>query len=127
MEIAIIEVCGDIALAHLLVLVKKFLNIVHLIGPIVALVGLVIHLVKLTFNPENKKYKATIKNWLIAFFMLFLIPTLINAVMMLFDDQFQLAKCWNTAEQVEYAEESITIENEKEKTDITGNYDNLGQ
>lgn len=125
MFLALMNECSDIGLAHFLVLVKKFLNVVHLIGPIVALAGLVFHLIKLTFSPDNKKNKATIKNWLIAFLMLFLTPYLINATMNLLDDSenFQFAKCWNYAQDNDYSGDSNpdVIVDEKEKKPIVTN------
>lgn len=93
-------VCSDYGIAYILVIVKKFLNVIYIIGPIVALVGLTYHLIRLMSNPDSKKAKPAIKNWIIAFFMLFLVPMLINLVMGLFDGKFQFATCWNNAEEL---------------------------
>lgn len=98
----LVEICGDAGLAHILVIVRRFLNVVYIIGPIVALVGLTYHLVKLVFSPDGKKNKQSIKNWLIAFLMLFLVPILINVVLGLFDNKFQFASCWTHANEVDY-------------------------
>lgn len=86
----LVEICGDAGLAHILVIVRRFLNVVYIIGPIVALAGLTYHLVKLVFSPDGKKNKQSIKNWLIAFLMLFLVPILINIVLGLLTINFNL-------------------------------------
>ena len=46
-------------------------------------------------NPEDKKYKKAIINWLIAIVMLFMLPLIINLVMRLLDDSFSISRCWN--------------------------------
>lgn len=103
MDLEFEKQCSTPALAHLLVIVKIFLNVIYIIGPIVALVGLFIHLIKLISNPDNKKYKPLVKNWLIALLMLFLLPIIINVVMNLVDTAgFQLGRCWKIAEINDY-------------------------
>ena len=98
----LVNICGDPGLAHILVMVRRFLNVFYIIGPIVALAGITYHLIRLVFSPDGKKNKPLLKNWLIAFLMLFLIPVLINVVMGLFDSTFQFAACWNAASKVDY-------------------------
>ena len=92
-----LQSCSDPGLAYLLFFVKRFLNVIQIIGPIVALVGLTIHLIKLMTNPEDKKNKPLIKNWLIALLLLFFVPVIINLVMTLLDGKFDLPTCWNEA------------------------------
>lgn len=89
--------CNDPIMLYILGICKTFLNIIWIVGPIVALIGLVLILVKLVINPEEKKYKKSITNWLIAFVMLALIPMLINIVMGLMDGAFKLGSCWASA------------------------------
>lgn len=98
----LVGICGDPGLAHILVIVRRFLNVVYIIGPVIALAGLTYHLVRLVFSPDGKKPKQAVKNWLIAFLMLFLIPIFINVVMALFDNTFQFAACWTSAADVDY-------------------------
>ena len=98
----LVEICGDPGLAYILVRVRRFLKIIYLIGPIIAMAGITYHLIKLVFSPEGKKNKPLLKNWLIAFFMLFLVPVLINVVIGLFDNTFQFAACWTAAASSDY-------------------------
>lgn len=94
------RVCSDPALASIISLVKKAMNIIWIFGPILAIIGAIIALVKLLTNPDEKKYKSLFKNMIIALFLLFFIPTIVNAVMLLFDDTFEISACWNTAEEI---------------------------
>lgn len=92
--------CSDPGLAAILATVKKFMNILWIIGPILAIIGAGIALFKLMSNPDEKKYKSLFKNMLIALIMLFFLPVIINVVMGMFDGQFDLATCWNQAEAI---------------------------
>lgn len=96
----IIEACGSSAIANLLSITKTVVNLIQLIGPIIAMVALTTCFIKLMTNPDEKKYKAGLKNSLIALVVLFLVPFLINLTMSLTDESFDLAKCWNNAEAV---------------------------
>lgn len=95
-----IDTCRDVALAYALVYIKKFLTIIQIVGPIVAIIGLTVHFIRMMSDPDNKKNRGLIKNWLIALLLLFFLPALINVVMMLFNGKFDLATCWNKAEEI---------------------------
>ncbi len=93
--LAIINECGDPGLAKILQIIKSALGLIQMIGPIVAIISIVINLIKLMASPDEKKYKNLIRNWLIAFVMLFLLPIIINLVMTLLDSSFKISSCWN--------------------------------
>ena len=65
------SVCSDPALAAILSIIKKVMNIVWIIGPILAIIGAVIAFVKLLSNPDEKKYRKLFQNMIIALVMLF--------------------------------------------------------
>lgn len=90
--------CSDPGLAAIISLIKKVMNIIWIIGPILAIIGGVIAFTKLMSNPDEKKYKGLLKNMIIALLMLFFIPVIVNTVMKLFDDTFEVSACWNQAE-----------------------------
>ncbi len=91
----IINECGDPGLAKILQIIKSALGLIQMIGPILAIISIVINLIKLMASPDEKKYKNLIRNWLIAFVMLFLLPIIINLVMALLDSSFRISSCWN--------------------------------
>ena len=93
-------VCGSYAVATLLSVFKRALNLIHMIGPIVGIIALIINFTKLMITPDEKKLKNVIRNWAIAIIMLFLIPTCVNLVMRLFDDTFTVSKCWNQVDEL---------------------------
>ncbi len=94
------KTCTDAALASILLICKRILRLVQIIGPILAIVSLVIILVRLVSNPEEKKNKSRIKNCLLALVILFFIPTIVNIVMGMLGDSFSISTCWNYAEEV---------------------------
>lgn len=121
----LVDVCGSVELAHILGIIKNVLGKIQLIGPILGIVGLILALIKLMANPDDKKTKNSIRNWAIAIFMLFLIPVIINLVVRLFDDNFQLAACWNYASQKNTSGKSHYVDDDKEKTNFfSGNIAN---
>ncbi len=95
--LTVVNQCGDPVLAKILGMIKSILNLIQMIGPIIGIVSIVISLIKLMSNPDEKKYKKLIINWVIAIFMLFLLPVIIDLVMRLLDDSFTLSSCWNYA------------------------------
>ncbi len=93
-------VCGSYAVATLLSVFKRAINLIQMIGPIVGIIALIINFTKLMITPDEKKLKNVIRNWAIAIIMLFLIPTCVNLVMRLFDDTFTVSKCWNQVDEL---------------------------
>ena len=114
----LVDVCGSVELAHILGIIKNVLGKIQLIGPILGIVGLILALIKLMANPDDKKTKNSIRNWAIAIVMLFLIPVIINLVVGLFDDSFTLAACWKYAGQKNTAGKSNYIDDGKDKTNF---------
>jgi len=110
-------ICSDPGLANILAIIKRFMNIIWIIGPILAIVSAVIIAIKMMSNPDEKKYKPLFKNCITALLMLFLVPLLVNVVMGLFDDTFEIAACWNQASNVSTnGQNSGYIDNDKDKS-----------
>lgn len=92
-----VNVCSDPGLANILSIIKQILDLIQLLGPIIAIIGLIIILIKIIINPDNKKLTKAFQNCLIALVMLFFIPLIVNGVMKLLDDSFEISTCWNYA------------------------------
>ena len=58
------ETCTDAALANILSICKRVLKLIQIIGPILAIVSLAFILIKYVINPEDKKQKNKIKNYI---------------------------------------------------------------
>ena len=111
----IIEACGSIGIAGLINIVKTLLSLIQIIGPILCMIALTINFIKLMSNPDEKKYKPIIKNCIMALVILFMVPLIINVVMRFADESFDLAKCWNNAEDVvELGEDSQYVDTSEE-------------
>ena len=79
-------------------IVKNILNLIHIIGPILLIVALIMHFIKLMSNPDDKKLLPKIRNSIIATILLFFIPTIVNVVMGTIDNSYDISACWNSVE-----------------------------
>lgn len=93
-----VEVCNDSSLASILAVVKNILSLLQLFGPILAIISLIYHFVLLMKNPDDKKGLSKIKNSIIALLLLFFVPVIVNAFLLLLDDRYEISRCWNDAE-----------------------------
>ena len=94
------NLCTDPGLANIIAIIKKGVSILWIFGPILAIISGMIIGAKLMSNPEEKKYRSLFKNCVIALIFLFVVSILVNAAMALFDDNFEVAACWNQAEAI---------------------------
>ena len=115
------KACTDAALANILAICKNNLKLIQIIGPILAIVSLIVIFIKYVLNPEDKKQKNRIKNCLIALVLLFFIPTIINVIMVMLDDGFNLSTCWNYVEEVKSYNGVTYIESNGNKQSIVPN------
>ncbi len=90
--------CNDPAFVSILSIVRRILSLIQIIGPIVALVSLSIHLVRLMKDPDDKKGLPRIKNSLLALVLLFFVPVFVNAVFGWLDNTTTFSSCWNSAD-----------------------------
>ena len=122
--------CNDYALMPLLKVFKNVIDIIHIIGPVLALVSLGIISFKLvtdsSMNNKDKNLKG-IRNSLVALAVLFFLPLLINLVMYLVGDNFRVTKCWNTIDTVTFTSKSEFKGHEFVDEDGDGIDDNTGK
>ena len=111
------KTCSDAALANIMAVLKNILNIIHIIGPIICLISIVIVFTKMMMNPDDKKLIKGLSNTFIALVVLFFIPYFVNVVMLMLDDSFNFSKCWNYSEEVSFSSGStyITLSNKEAK------------
>ena len=89
--------CNNAALASFLYMVKNVLNIIWIVGPMLAIISLTINLTMLVKNPEEKKVPSKIRNSIIALIVLFMIPTIVNVSMALLGNNYEISSCWKSA------------------------------
>ena len=93
--------CGGIY--PILMVFKRALTIIQILGPILAIVSLMVTLFKMVGNAdigEMEKNKKRIKNSLIALVTVFFIPLFINIVMFLVGNNTVLTECWNNLDSM---------------------------
>ena len=96
-----VKSCSDPGVIIIITIVKRVLSLIQMLGPILAIVSLGILFTQHLINPENKKLKNRIKNSVMALILLFLVPYIVNMVMLLCDDSFVFSTCWNYEETVQ--------------------------
>lgn len=89
--------CNEGIIGSFIYIFKNLLNIIWIVGPILAIISLTINITLLATKPDEKKTIAKIKNSVIALVILFFIPLLVNAVINLVDNDF--SECWNSVEK----------------------------
>lgn len=89
--------CNNAALGSFLYIFKNILNLLWIIGPILAILSLAINISLLVKDPDDKKVPKKIKNSLIALIVLFMVPAIVNASMGLIDENTDLGSCWENA------------------------------
>lgn len=109
------KTCTDGALANLLNIIKRVIKVIQIVAPILLIICLAIILIKLLTNPEEKKYFKNLKNSIMALAFVFLVPVLVNVLMITLDDSTNFSKCWNYDEKVMNPTEATYIDNNKRK------------
>ena len=90
--------CSDYGLVNLFVFAKRFFTILQIIVPIIAILFLAVNVIKMVVNPDEKKNMKAFYNWLIAFVIIFFLPTIVNTTMGLLGENYSISSCWNNAE-----------------------------
>ena len=106
----LVSVCGNHAIVPILAVFVRALDILHIIAPILLLVGLGINLFKLVKfgdSSEEKKLKKQISNQIIATVLIFFLPYIVNLLMWAVSQGglsvFDVADCWDKARNTSFA------------------------
>ena len=92
--------CNSFALASILNITRKVFNLIQLIAPIILILMTTIQFTQLSVNPELKDGFRRILNKIVAAFIIFLLPILVDAVMGVLPDSVSISACWNNARGV---------------------------
>ena len=87
--------CESVILGNFMAIAKSIVNLIWIIGPILAIFGLSLNIIKLARDPDDKKLPKNIKNSVVALFVLFFIPTIINALMVILCFNYYFIICCN--------------------------------
>ena len=75
----------------------SFLNVLHIIVPLLLIISLTISLTKLVQDPDEKKAPKKILNSVLAAVIVFFLPTMINVVINLVAGESDFSSCWENA------------------------------
>ena len=89
--------CTNQSLQGIFSIVKRIVQLIQIIVPILLIVFASISLVKLVKNPEEKKGTKKIINQFLAAAIIFFIPLLVDVIMNLVGDKSEISSCWNSA------------------------------
>lgn len=89
--------CNNAVLGVFFKIAKALLALIQILGPLLAICSLVMTLVKMAQNPEDKKLPKKIFNSCLALCILFFIPLLITVVLNMVDDSTDFGACWKSS------------------------------
>ena len=92
--------CSDYGIAMYLYIMKKALLVIQFAVPIILLVMATIQLIKMLTSPDDKKAPKSLLNKFIAALIVFFVPLIVNVVLSIIPDSFELAACWESAEGI---------------------------
>ena len=102
--------CSSIGLANIITILKRILDVIWIITPILAIIYLTINITKIMINPDEKKIPKKIQNQILAIFIVFMIPTIINATMYILGEKTDLSSCWKDATATATFKETSTYQ-----------------
>ena len=98
--LATADACSDYALANILSLTQLAFNIICIAVPIILIISLVITLIKVITDPDQKHFIRKIISQIAAAIIVFLLPTLVNLIMAwLPDGGMNIGSCWQAARE----------------------------
>ena len=105
--------CSSPVLAIILRVVKNLLSLIQIIAPLLLMVGATMHLIKMMQNPDEKKNFSKIRNSFLAAAIIFFIPTIMNVVMSMLGENYNISLCWNNVS--DYYSEATYIKTSNKK------------
>lgn len=147
---SILNVCGDYILGNILDIIKRTIDLLGIIVPIILIIGGTINIVRGVLNPEDKKVvKNTINSFLSAIIVFFL-PFIINTTMAIIDlandpgkndvgiiegnekEVFSVSACWNNIKTTDVTAKpryqstleaiNATLDEEQQNSDYSTTY-----
>ena len=96
--------CNDGSLLRILNISRNIVELLQTFVPIILILMLVVHFFQLTINPEMKNGKKKITNKIIAAIVVFFVPSLVEALLGLIPNSFELSACWKSAKLIQEIE-----------------------
>ncbi len=124
MFINITSTCGDSILIPFLSILKNFLNIIHIIVPLLLILSVTLSITKLMQDPDDKKAPKKIINSVIAIVLIFFLPVFLDVVVNLTGEEESISNCLNINQSQNNISSSYQEINEGDKKKIiSGTYE----
>lgn len=145
----ILNSCNDYILGNILSIIKRTIDLLGIIVPILLIIGGTINVAKVVLNPDDKKASKSIVNCFVSAIIVFLLPIVVNTTMKIISiandgntsvglveggktETFSISACWNSAKIVDInpkfssAEDSgnTTVSDEQNKNKKDGDTGN---
>lgn len=131
----ILNVCNDYILGNIIDIIKRSVNLIGLIVPILLIIGGTINVVKAVFNPEDKKAMKNIVNCFISAIIVFFLPFIINTTMKIIakggndigineggkTETFSISACWSNSTTIDTSPKFSKVKVEKSVSDEQNN------
>jgi len=89
--------CTDYGIVAVLDITRKIFDLMQIFIPILLLIMATVNFIILITNPDAKNGKKKIINQFLAAIIIFFIPTMMNAVLNMLPNNFEIAACWQKA------------------------------
>ena len=99
MILAITGTCSDPGLEVILYVIRRFMTLVQIVGPILCIISLAYTFVMLVTNPDDKKLIGRLKNSAIALVVLFLLPFVVDLAIQVIGEGSEFNACWTEAKK----------------------------
>ena len=124
MIINITSTCSDSILIPFLSILKKGLNIIHIIVPLLLILSVTLTITKLMQDPDDKKAPKKIINSVIAIVIIFFLPIFLDVVVNLTGEDESFTNCLNINQSQDNISSSYQEINDGEKKQIvSGSYE----
>jgi hypothetical protein len=98
--LATADACSDYALANILSLTQTAFDIICIAVPIILIISLVLTLIKVITDPDQKHFIRKLISQIAAAILVFLLPSIVNIIMAwLPDGGINIGSCWQKARQ----------------------------
>ena len=89
--------CSNPGIVYILDTLRKIFNLIQLVVPIILIIMGIIGMTQLMMNPEKKGGMKSIFNKVLAAVIVFFLPVIVDAVLTIMPETFNISACWNQA------------------------------
>ena len=112
--------CNSTELSLILPIIRRIINLIQLIVPVILILYATIQLAQAVINPDEKNNNKKIFNKILAAVIIFFIPVFIDMVMGLVGENTDFSSCWNSAS----SNSNINVITDTDTTTTTNDVDN---